>query len=38
MLFRPEEIHLASGECCILAPTPVRNVGVANRARRVNRK
>jgi hypothetical protein len=36
MLFRPEEIHLASGSCYILAPTQVRNVGVANRARRIH--
>src|SRR5262249_27623661 len=36
VLFRPEEIHLASGTCYIFAPTPVGNVRVTNHARRVN--
>jgi len=36
VLFRPEEIHLASGACYILAPGRVCNVRVANDAGRVN--
>ena len=36
VLFRPEEVHLASGTRDILAPTPVRNVRVANRVGRVH--
>jgi len=38
VLFRPEEIHLASGTCDILAPAPVRNIRVTYRARRINRE
>jgi hypothetical protein len=36
VLFRPEEVHLASRTRDILAPTPVRNVRVTYRARRFN--
>src|SRR5262249_22039000 len=36
VLFRPEEIHLASSQCRVFAPPPEWNIRVTNRAGRID--